>query len=256
MPKYYSHSKISAFEKCPLKFKFRYIDKIESEIKTIEAHLGSVVHSVLEWLYTEVKEKKKIPEVSEVISFYVENWRENYSPQIKIVKLDSRLEDYFSKGVEFLLEYYNKHHPFDDNTLEVEKKILINLDEEGEYILQGFIDRLSYNEKEGEYIIHDYKTSNVFPDEESIENDRQLALYSIAIKELFGDDKKICLTWHYLAHNKKVCSRRTSEQLKQLKQDVLNKIKEIESTEKFPPFISQLCDWCEYKNICPAWKKN
>ncbi len=58
MPRY-SHSKLSTFEQCPIKFKYRYIDKIPVEFeKTIEAFLGEIVHEALEWLYTEIKAKK------------------------------------------------------------------------------------------------------------------------------------------------------------------------------------------------------
>ncbi|MGD9276628.1 MAG: PD-(D/E)XK nuclease family protein [Candidatus Pacearchaeota archaeon] len=252
--KYYSHSKIGTFEQCPRKFKFKYIEKIPEELKTIEAHLGTVVHATLEWLYSLKIENKKIPDISEVISYYTEKWREEFSTETKIIKQGMELKDYFSKGVQFLLEYYNRNYPFDDNTLEVEKKILINLDDDGKYLIQGYIDRLSHNKEKDEYEIHDYKTSNSFPDKEKVENDRQLALYSLAIREVIGEDKNICLTWHYLAFDKKVCSRRTNEQLNELKEKILEQIKEIESTEKFPTFISPLCDWCGYKKICPAWK--
>ena len=56
----YSHSKLSTFEQCPLKYKLRYIDKIKPEIeKTIEAHLGSSVHDTLEWIYNSVKENSE-----------------------------------------------------------------------------------------------------------------------------------------------------------------------------------------------------
>ena len=52
----YSYSKLNTFKQCPLKFKFRYIDKIIPKIeRTIEAHLGSVVHETLEWIYKQVK---------------------------------------------------------------------------------------------------------------------------------------------------------------------------------------------------------
>jgi RecB family exonuclease len=146
-----------------------------------------------------------------------------------------------------------KHKPFDDNTLEVEKKIIINLDENGRYKIQGFIDRLDYNKQTKEFEVHDYKTSNSHPVQENLENDRQLALYSIAIKNLFGQDKKICLVWHYLAHDIKICSRRTNEQLENLKKETIELIERIESTKKFPAYISKLCDWCEYKSICQAW---
>ncbi len=246
----YSHSRLSTFEQCPFKFKLKYIDKIVPELETsIESHLGSVVHSTLEWVYIEVK-NEKIPTVDEVIIYYATNWEENYKPGIVIVKKEFSAKDYFDKGVQFLIDYHIKHHPFEDNTLEVEKKIIIELDEEGEYKIQGFIDRLVHNLETGEYEVHDYKTANNLPDKERVENDRQLALYSIAIKELFGYDQEVCLVWHYLAHNMKICSRRTNEQLQKLKKETIDLIKKIESTTEFPVNKSVLCNWCEYKDIC------
>ncbi|MBS3071034.1 PD-(D/E)XK nuclease family protein [Candidatus Pacearchaeota archaeon] len=249
----YSHSRLSTFEQCKLKFKFRYIDKIIPDIeKTIESHLGNSVHKTLEWLYKNVKQNR-IPEIDEVVSNYAKNWKEDFEEDIPIVRRDMNVSDYFNKGIKFLVNYYLNHKPFDDNTIEVEKEILINLDGKGEYKIRGFIDRLSYNLKTGEYEVHDYKTSNNLPSQEKIDNDRQLALYSIAIKEIFGEDKKVILVWHYLSFNKKIHSRRTDEQLKKLKTETLNLIKEIESTASFTPTKSALCNWCEYKPICPAW---
>ena len=148
-----------------------------------------------------------------------------------------------------------RHKPFDDNTLEVEKRIMINLDEKGEYKLQGFIDRLVHNLEKDEFEIHDYKTGNSLPAKEKIESDRQLALYSIAIKELFGKDKEVLLIWHYLAHNQKIVSKRTNEQLQQLKKEIIELITKIEATIEFPAKKTILCDWCEYKKICSKFNK-
>jgi len=251
--KVFSHSKLSTFEQCKLKYRFRYVDNIIPDIeRTIESHLGSVVHSALEWLYTEVK-RKAIPSISELVKRYKEIWEKEFFEDIPIVRKGMSAEDYFNKGIEFLIGYYTKYQPFDDNTIAVEKEIWINLDKNGEYKIRGFIDRLSYNLQTGEYEVHDYKTSRNLPKQESVDNDRQLALYSIAIKELYGQDKKIILVWHYLSFNKKIHSRRTDEQLNKLKEDTIELIKEIESTENFPPTKSALCHWCEYKDICPAW---
>ena len=239
----FSHSRLSTFEQCKLKYKFKYIDKIIPDIeKTIESHLGSIVHKTLEWLYNEVK-KKRIPSIDEVVVNYSENWKEDYDEEIPIIKKEMTVKDYFNKGVEFLINYYTKHHPFDDNTM----------DDEGRYRIRGFIDRLVYNLNTGEYEVHDYKTSNRLPKDEHIEADRQLALYSIAIKEEFGVEKGVVLVWHYLSFNKRIDSRRTNEQLNKLKEETINLIKEIESTTEFPPTKSNLCHWCEYKPICPAW---
>jgi putative RecB family exonuclease len=250
----YSHSKLSTFEQCKLRYKFRHIDKIKVIETTIEAFLGKTVHSTLEWLYLQVKEKK-IPTIEETINYYSNNWTENYKDSIKIIRQNLTTKDYFNKGVQFLIDYYFKHKPFEDNTLEVEKRIVLELDKQGKYKIQGYIDRLVHNLENNELEIHDYKTANSIPTKDKIEDDRQLALYSIAIKELFGQDKEVLLIWHYLAHNQKITSRRTNEQLEELKQDIINLINEIESTTEFPSNKSILCDWCEYKSICPEFVK-
>ncbi len=249
----YTHSKISVFEQCPFKFKLRYIDKIIPEIEqSIEAYLGEIVHDTLEWLYIQVKDKK-IPTINQLIEYYSEKWQENYKPKMVIVKKELNAKDYFNKGVGFVLSYYLKHKPFEDNTIALEEKIFLDLDENGEYKIIGFIDRLTYDKERDVYEIHDYKTANNLPLQEKIDNDKQLALYSLAIKEKFGRDKKVCLVWHYLAHDTKICSERTNQQLQQLRQDTLSIIKHIESQKEFPTKKTTLCNWCEYKDICPAF---
>ena len=251
--KIFSHSRLSAFEQCKLKYKFRYIDGIIPEIeKTIESHLGSSVHSALEWLYKQIK-FGKIPAVEELVIAYSDFWKEEYNSEIPIVKKNFGVEHYFNRGVEFLIYYYLEHTPFDDNTIDVEKEILTNLDETGNYKIRGFIDRLAYNNKTEEYEIHDYKTSSSLPADDVFEKDRQLALYAIAIKEIYGMEKSVRLIWHYLSFKKIIRGNRTDEQLQKLKEETLNLIKSIEETKNYTPTKSFLCNWCEFKSICPAW---
>lgn len=249
----FSHSKISAFEQCPKKYKFKYIDKIKPKIeKSIEAHLGGCVHYALEWLYVKVIEGK-VPSLDEIIVVYSENWGEKFKEDYVIVDKRFTAKDYFNKGVEFIVNYYLQHQPFNDGTIELEKEIIVRIGEEG-YELRGFIDRLSYNVEKGEYEVHDYKTAGYLPSKEKIDNDRQLALYSIAIKELFGHDKEVRLIWHFLAHSKKIEIKKTKEQLEALKKEIVEAIKRIHAEKEFPTQVSKLCDWCEFKDICPAWR--
>src|SRR3989338_8856697 len=113
----YSHSRLSTFEQCKLKFKFRYIDKIIPDIeKTIESHLGNSVHKTLEWLYRQVK-KKLVPSLDNVIQEYARNWKEDFEDEIPVAKKNMTPGDYFNKGIQFLVNYYMKHKPFDDNTI-------------------------------------------------------------------------------------------------------------------------------------------
>ncbi|MBU3906944.1 MAG: PD-(D/E)XK nuclease family protein [Nanoarchaeota archaeon] len=255
MTEIYSHSRLSTFEKCPLKFKFQYIDKIIVIEKSVESFLGKRVHEALEWFYRQIKNTQKIPEVDELINFYSNSWEKEYDSRKIIVNNNLTEKDYFNMGLKFILNYYTKNHPFDDNTIDIEKKIAINLDELGEYKLIGFIDRLSQNKQTGNIEIHDYKTSNSLPRKGMVDDDRQLALYAIAIKNEFGQDKDISLIWHYLAFNQKICSKRTDEQLEALKKQILELIKKIEKTIEFHPNKSPLCNWCEYQSMCPCWQE-
>jgi putative RecB family exonuclease len=50
----YSHSRLSAFEDCRLKYKFAYIDHIKREGDSIEAFMGSRFHEVMERVYLKV----------------------------------------------------------------------------------------------------------------------------------------------------------------------------------------------------------
>jgi len=250
----YSNSKIETFEQCRLKFKYRYIDKIIPEVaKGIEAHLGSMVHQTLEWLYIQVL-KKSIPTIDDVISFYSQEWQENYSLDMPIVNKTMSVKDYFNRGVEFLVNYYMKYRPFQDNTIATEKKIEIDLDNSGKKLI-GYIDRLAHNLENNEIEIHDYKTGNTLMTKEKVESSRQLSIYSLAVKEMFGKEKNVCMIWHFLAHDMKICLRKTNDELEKLKKEIIELIEEIEKTKDFPPTKSQLCHWCEYKNICSVWNK-
>ena len=251
----YSHSRLSSFEQCPLKFKFRYIDKIKPDIQqSIEGFLGNKVHNTLEWIYKEVA-NGKIFQLDEILQFYINEWRKDFNPEIKIVKQENNSEYYFNQGIKFLIDYFLEHTPFKDNTIACEKRIFINLDKEGKYKLQGFIDRLVHHKDTNIFEIHDYKTGGFLKSQEELDNDRQLALYSIGIKDMFEDVKDVHFVWHFLAFNKKMKSQRTNEQLEILKQEIIQLINKIENATEFPACPSILCKWCEFRSYC-SYKDN
>lgn len=153
----------------------------------------------------------------------------------------------------YITDYYNRYDPFNQSkTISLEDRILINLDDSGDYKLQGLIDRLT-EVKEGYYEIHDYKTNSRLPMPEYIQNDRQLALYSIGVKKKYPDVKDVRLIWHFLKFDKEIDSTRTDEELEELKQNTIQLIDTIEETEEFSTNPTGLCDWCEFQEICKEW---
>jgi putative RecB family exonuclease len=246
----YSHSRLSAFEQCPLRFRFQYIDRLKPDIEqSIEGFLGSQVHKTLEWIYLQ-SAKGKILQLDEIIQNYIENWNNDFSSEIKIVNGEYNAEYYFNQGIKFLIDYFLKHSPFRDNTIACEKRILVKLDPEGKYQLQGYVDRIVHHPDTNIFEIHDYKTGNFLKSQEELDNDRQLALYSIGIRESFEKVSDVHLIWHFLAFNKQMTSKRTSEQLENLKKEILELIKKIEATKEFNPHPTILCKWCAFRSYC------
>jgi putative RecB family exonuclease len=138
--------------------------------------------------------------------------------------------------------------------LGIERLVMINLEDNGqEYKLKGYIDRLD-QAKDGTYEIHDYKTSKVFPEQNKVDEDSQLALYQIGIQNMWNDVDQVELVWHYVAFDKEIRSSRTEEELDDLKKDTIDLIKKIEDTREFLPKESTLCGWCYYQDICPVHK--
>jgi putative RecB family exonuclease len=249
----YSHSRLSYYEQCPQKYKLQYIDKVETEIEeSVEAFLGSRVHEALEKLYRDVQHQK-LNSLEELLSFLQDEWKQNWSGDIVIVNSEYNQDNYLKMAKKYITDYYNRYKPFNkDKTVALEERILIDLDEDGAYKLQGYIDRLT-EKKDGYYEIHDYKTNSRLPLADYIKTDRQLALYMIGVKNNYPDVKSVGLIWHFLKFDKEIDSTRTNKELEALKLDTIKLIDEIESDETFIARPGYLCTWCEYKSCCRQW---
>ncbi len=245
MAQIYSHSKLWLFENCPEAYKIKYIDKTFPDLpKSFELYLGNIVHQSLEWFYEEIK-LENFHDADELIKRYANLWQENFSNTLRLNGY-LKVEDYFNKGIKFLVDYYYKNKPFMDNTLHIEKKIIFPLDSNKKYLIQGYIDRIVLN-KDEEYEVHDYKTNDFLKSQEQIDIDRQLAFYHLGLQEELEKEIKVKLIWHFLAHNKTIISSRTPEQLEKLKSQTLELIKTIENTSVWQPCNKPWCDWCSFK---------
>ncbi len=261
----YSHSRLNTFKNCPYKFKLHYLDNVRVEgFETIEAFMGKRVHEALEHLY-KTKMMTRLLSLDELLAYYDEEWDKRIkpattqttladasaAPKLPIINREGLThDDYKNKGRECITNYYNRYKPFDDKTIAVEKRVMIDL---GDGLkLQGFIDRLSET-NEGEYVIHDYKTNNNLPNQEWADSNPQLALYQIGIQQELPDVKSVELAWHFLSFDKTLRSKRDATDIEQLKQDTRATINAIQAAKNYPTRKSALCDWCEYKQQCPEW---
>ena len=252
MPTVYSHSRLASFESCPKQFHYRYVLRIPSPTESIEAFVGKRVHEVLEKLYLFVRDGR-IPSVEAVLRRFRLNFEAAYDPaRVRIVRRENPAATYLEMGERCLRNFYRRHYPFDaGETLGVEENVTVALDPAGAYRIRGVIDRL-VRAPDGAIEIQDYKTGQRVPPQRVLDEDRQLALYQLAVAGRFERRAEVRLVWHYLLPNQVRTSRRTPEQLDALRERTIARIDAIEATSHFEPRPSALCSWCEYRALCPA----
>ena len=250
----YSFSRVQSFDSCKLQYKYRYIDRLHSEIETVEAFMGSRVHEALRELYDFVKNATVKP-MDWLLRRYEDLWQKNFSEAVKVVKKEYCADDYFRKGLKCLTDYYDGYAPFDrTKVVKTEEKVSYTLRSDGdEYSFTGYVDRIDWNDRERIFEIHDYKTSGTLMSQEEADRDFQLGLYQLALQARWPEAKEARLVWHYLLFNKKIESRRSPEDLARMQDEFVRRIKVIEGTQDFGPEKSSLCEWCGYEDICPLW---
>ena len=153
------------------------------------------------------------------------------------------------QGERMLADFYEK---FDAKTVpkDLEQPFIIKVSPQLK--IGGKIDRI--DEKEGKLEIIDYKTGRVL-DQRDIDKSLQLTVYALAAadKGIYGKKpEEVILTFYFLENTEKRSTKRTTEQLKQAKGELLEKAKEIEKSS-FEPTPSNMCDYCDFKLICEAW---
>lgn len=247
----YSHSRLASFEQCPLKYKFTYVDGIKRKRTSIEAFMGSRFHEVMEELYGRIA--FEIPTLTSLLELYDSQWDKHWSSDVFVTQPERKADDYRTIGRRAIEDYYQRYHPFDQGrVVGLEREIIFDLTGEGRYQLRAIIDRLMA-QPNGTFEIHDYKTSGKFPEQASVDHDRQLALYEMAVRSAWPEVQSVDLIWHYVAFDQELHSHRSREELTALKEDLIGLIDEIERTTEFPPHESFLCSWCDHREICPLF---
>ena len=247
----YSHSRLSTFEQCRLKFKYTYLDRLPREEESIEAFVGQRFHEAMEKLYGELA--FRVATADELKAFFDAQWEKNFGPHVHIVKRGREPEGYRAIGLKAIDDYCRRYAPYDDaRTLGVERRLIVDLDDSGERRVQCYLDRIAARH-DGVVEIHDYKTSASLPTQAQLDRDRQLGLYEIAVRSAWPDTREVELVWHYVAFDREMRSRRTPEELARLRESTAVLIGEVERCEEFPPTESALCPYCSFQDICPLF---
>lgn len=236
IPTSLSYSKISDYNVCPLKYRYRYV----LNVPTAPSHalsFGITIHDTLRDFHAAQIVKDKVT-LKELLSFYEKNWH-------PLGYLDAKHRDVrFESGKKLLRDYYKNNKDLKAKPLALEKSFVIKI---GGIKFYGRIDRIDPL-KDGGVEIIDYKTGNT-KDQKQVDKDDQVAFYAIAAKEALKMDPKK-MTMYFLEGGKKVSTTRTEKDLEKKKKEVGDVIKKMKSGD-FKATPGMHCTWCDFKEVCP-----
>jgi RecB family exonuclease len=252
-----SWSQLSTFRQCPLKYQFRYLDKVEPEFVASSLLLGSSIHSAIEFHHRRQLEDAATPSLDELVTEFWDEWksRTEDSPEVRF----NRKEDFNS--IHELAE--RMLAGFLDSELREPTGVVIGIEESlrGSLIADqpeflGIVDLVF--ESGDQVTVRDYKTSRSKWNQGTAESSSdQLMLYGELAKSLLPG-KELTLEFVVLTKTKSptihsfqiATESNRIERTKLVAERTLDAI----STGVFYPNKSPMnCSTCPYRSACAAW---
>lgn len=247
-----SPSRASDFKQCPLLYRFRAVDKLPSPPSPAAAR-GTLVHAVLERLF-DLPASERTPAAAE--SLLAPQWQALVDEEPELAEMiagDERLTEatWFSDAQALIETWFTLEDP---TRLEPsERELYVETDVDG-LVLRGYVDRLDVA-PDGAMRVVDYKTgrspSELFEGKALF----QMKFYALVLWRLRGEIPRL-LQLVYLGNGEVVRYSPDEHDLLSLERNlkaVWSAIERAAETGDWRPKTSKLCDWCDYRQFCPAW---
>lgn len=244
-----SASRASDFQRCPLLYRLRAIDKIP-EPKTRAQVLGTVVHSVLEDLYGLEQDERAPDRAAGLVPAAVDHFYE-VDDGAEVVPLADRAG--FEAEVAALVSaLYGVEDPQRFSPEECEQYLVTSTDSGTP--LHGYLDRVDVAPT-GEVRVVDYKTGKPPHPRYQEQAMFQMRFYALMYQRIHGV-APTQLKLIYLKNGSWLTLTPDSGSLAETEASLDALWAEIERagrTGDFRPKTSRLCDWCDHQALCPAF---
>ncbi|QJC22689.1 PD-(D/E)XK nuclease family protein [Arcanobacterium buesumense] len=246
-----SPSRASDFRTCPLKFRFRVIDKLP-EPPSREALRGTIVHAVLEHLYDKPAQERQELAAQEALIPTWENHLEHSPQSAELFEDDNQLTQWLESARPLISSYFTLENP--QYLQPAGRELFVNATLPSGLAIRGIIDRLD-KAPNGALRIVDYKTGKSpaprFQDGAIF----QMRFYATALfydhgtlplrtQLLYLKDRRI-LTYDPVESD----IMTTTNELNRLWSAIRGRIDDGHFEAKKGP----LCNWCHFVSLCPAF---
>ncbi|MDD3625800.1 MAG: PD-(D/E)XK nuclease family protein, partial [bacterium] len=230
--------KISLFDQCPLKYKFKYIDKLDKDLEIVPStHLliGKIVHDTLNDFFSIPGERSSV-RLNEIL----------HSKIFRVCFQHKDYEEILNECLELINNFSNEEELSATPEFR-EENISVDFND---YTLICKVDRLE--KKDIWWEIIDYKTGKIQITEEELSRNIPNRIYPLAVKYGLGLEVKR-LTLFYLRTMKKISIDIADDDFAKIKDALNKKVNEIRTLrpDEFSPKRNPFCNTCEFKLLCP-----
>jgi len=247
-----SPSRASDFMQCPLLYRFRVIDRLPSPPSPAAAR-GTLVHSVLERLF-DLPAAERTPDAAAAL--VGPQWQQLVETEPELAAMletdENRTEDsWFAEAVQLINTWFVLEDP---TRLEpAERELYVEAEFDG-LTLRGYVDRLDVAPN-GALRVVDYKTGRSPSEHFEAKALFQMKFYALVLWRLRGVLPQM-LQLVYLGNSELMRYSPDEADLLATERKVKalwTAIERAATTGDWRPRTSRLCDWCDYKHLCPAW---
>ncbi len=251
-----SPSRASDFVTCPLRYRFRVIDRIP-ERPSPEAVRGTVVHAVLERLFDLPAAGRT---VEQAVTLLEPQWQALLEAEPGLGELfgdegapdPERLEEFLAGARRLLDRYFVLEDPTRLEPAEREMYVECVLD--SGLMLRGYVDRLD-EAPDGALRVVDYKTGKAPRPGYEQRAMFQMRFYALVLWRLRGVVPRL-LQLVYLGSGDVLRYAPDEADLRATERKLLalwEAIDRARTTGDWKASPGPLCDWCDHKVRCPAW---
>ena len=243
-----SPSRVNDFSNCPQLYKYRAIDQLPEKL-SLDAERGTLVHSVLEDLFDTPVPNRTIKTAVEILPL---RWRDQLDAKSELDSMVTDSKEWLDRAEALLKNYFDLEEP---NSFEpTHRELHLEMDLNEDVYLHGYVDRLDIASS-GEVRIVDYKTGKAPKPAWEEKALFQLRVYALIYWRTTGVIPRL-LQLIYLGSAQLIRNSPSETDLISTEKVLLRIAEEIEmamQSDKWTPRPSRLCDWCSFKNICPAF---
>ena len=247
-----SPSRAADFKQCPLLFRFRTIDKLEGPPSPAAAR-GTLVHAVLEHLF-DLPADQRTPAAA--VALLEPRWTAlvEERPELRAMIDDDEVltqESWFAGARTLVEQWFDLEDP---TRLEpAARELYVETEVEG-LTLRGYVDRLDVA-PDGAMRVVDYKTGRSPGEAFEAKALFQMKFYALVLWRIHGEVPRL-LQLVYLGNGEVVRYAPDERDLLAVERNVRaiwDAVVRAAQSGDWRPRTSRLCDWCDFRDLCPAW---